>query len=106
MEVSRLWAMPERGATGFICNKFHRSAFFFGGRCENRIPLSLGSRTTSDLIISFNLFDGVEASAALSLPFILSPAPVRTISLPSNLDWNIIAQSAPLSVSLSVSDSK
>jgi hypothetical protein len=61
---------------------------------------------TSNYIISFNLFDGFEASAAVSLPFILPPALVLTISFPSNLDWEIIAQSSSLSVSLCVSDSK
>jgi hypothetical protein len=93
-------------ATGFALDKFDRSVFFFGGKCKDRIPFSLFFRTTSDHIVSFNLFDGPEASAAVSLPFVLSPVPVLTISFPSNLDWESITKDSPLSVSFCVSDSK
>jgi hypothetical protein len=75
-------------------------------KCEDRIPLSIFFRTISHHIISFNLFGGFEASAAGALQFILSPTLVLTISFPSNLDWESIAQGSPLSVSLSVSYSK
>jgi hypothetical protein len=57
-------------------------------------PFASLIRKAGNHVIHFNVFDGLEVSAAASPRYIVLPTPAPAISFLSNLDWRIIAQSS------------